>query len=415
MFTRISIAALAAVIAATSALAQSAMPPTAQTLPAVFGHDPVVLAATRQRIAARDPAIMPAANAFIREADKLLSMKPASVMDKTRIADSGDKHDYFSIGTYFWPDPSKPNGKPYINKDGQANPDNKKGTDFNAFSHTCTAVETLGLAYYFTANEAYAQKAAQLATTWFLAPETRMNPNFNHAQAVPGKNAGRSSGVLDAHPLANLTDGLALIAASPAWPAASQAAMRAWLEAYYKWMTTAPNALRETAAANNHGTWCNAQLAHIELALGKTDAARARVKRELTARIASQIKPDGEQPEELRRTRSYHYSLYNLEPLFLLAQLGDRVGWPESWSYATKDKRSLRAALAYVAPYVDPDKTWPHKDIEKGGIERARAHALLRVYLAHQADPELKSLYEKFASLYAKKTDRQLLFLPAIK
>jgi len=279
----------------------------------------------------------------------------------------------------------------------------------------CKAVETLGLAYYFTGNEAYAQKAAQLATVWFLAPETRMNPNFEYAQAVPGKNPGRPAGVLDAHVLTNLADGLALIAASPAWPAASQAAMRSWLEAYHKWVTTHPNGVKEAAATNNHGTWCHAHIAHIELVLGKTDAARERVKRELAARIASQITPSGEQPDELRRTRSYHYSLYNLEPLFQLAQLGARAGWPEGWSYATKDGRSLRAALAYVAPYIDPAKTWPHKDIEPGGIERARAYNLVRVYLAHQADPGLKALWEKFTPLYAKQTDRSLLFLPVVK
>lgn len=52
------------------------------------------------------------------EADKLLGMKPVSVMDKAFTPASGNKHDYMSQAPYFWYDSSKPNGLPYLRRDG---------------------------------------------------------------------------------------------------------------------------------------------------------------------------------------------------------------------------------------------------------------------------------------------------------
>lgn len=46
----------------------------------------------------------PAVKTLLRDADKALRMTPPSVMDKTMTADSGDKHDYMSMGPYWrWP------------------------------------------------------------------------------------------------------------------------------------------------------------------------------------------------------------------------------------------------------------------------------------------------------------------------
>lgn len=395
------------------AIAFAAADAAVAALPAVFAYDPALLANIRQRASAKDPSLQPAYGAFIREADKLLPMKPVSVMDKAKTADSGDKHDYFSLAPYFWPNPAKADGLPYVRHDGKTYPESKIGTDATTFPRVCNGVELLGLAYYFTGDERYAQKAAELTTVWFLDPATRMNPHFKYAQAVLGQNSGRNAGVLEARHLAALCDGLALISTSPAWPEKSQTAMRAWLETYYKWVTTSPNGLKEAAETNNHGTWCHAHLAHLELALGKPDAARARIEKELTARIASQIDPDGKQPKELVRTRSYHYSVFNLEPLFALASLGDRAGWPQGWTYATKDGRSLRGALALVAVHLDKSKTWLKKDIEPPRPERTLP--LLRAYLAHANDALFHELYLKYAPAMTTGKERWMLFLPAVK
>lgn len=380
--------------------------------PAVFGCDPAALESLRAAVAAKDPAIKPAFDALIQAADKVLPMKPVSVMDKKVVADSGDKHDYFSLAPYWWPDPAKPDGLPYIRHDGKRNPESRRENDADVFPGVCNNIERLGLAYYLTGNEAYAAKAAQLATVWFLDPATRMNPNLNYAQAVRGHNNGRGIGLIESRHLCALTDGLALIAGSTAWPAASRDAMRAWLDSYYKWLVTSKNGTDESGEKNNHGSWYAVQAAHLELVLGKTDAARQRIESKLPALIASQIMPDGSQPLELARTKSLNYSLFNLEALFALAQLGDRAGYTKGWTYATSDGRSLRAALAFVAPYLDTSKKWIKDDIET--TSRGRILPLLCEYLAHQDDAEFAALYKKFAHAPSPQTERWILILEGV-
>ena len=61
-----------------------------------------------------------------KEADKLSDVQPLSVMMKEKTPASGDKHDYMSQARYFWPDPAKPDGLPYINRDGISNPELSK-------------------------------------------------------------------------------------------------------------------------------------------------------------------------------------------------------------------------------------------------------------------------------------------------
>ena len=60
---------------------------------------------------------------LIREADKNLTSNIITVMDKPMTPPSGDKHDYMSMGRYWWPNPATADGLPYIRKDGVVNPE----------------------------------------------------------------------------------------------------------------------------------------------------------------------------------------------------------------------------------------------------------------------------------------------------
>lgn len=327
------------------------------------------------------------------EADKLLKLKPASVLDKTLTAASGDRHDYFSFAPYWWPDPKKPDGLPYLRRDGERNPDSTKGTDDAAFSRTCRAVETLGLAYYFTGDERYAAKAATVARVWFLDPATRMNPNLQHAQAIPGVSPGRAIGIIDSRNIVNLLDGLALIDGSPAWPAKDATAMKAWLTDFHRWLTTSENGREESTKENNHGTWWDVQAAALALAIGRPDDAKKILAAVPAKRIALQIEPDGRQPHELARTRSLAYSCFNLEAFLLLARLGEHVDL-DLWKFTTEDGRSLRGALRYLAPYADPAVEWPKKEID--ATKRSRLLPLLHEAVHRSGEPDLRALLEKF-------------------
>ena len=363
--------------------------------PRTFIIDAAGLVASRAQLERGDPALARAFAAVRAEADRLLKAKPASVMDKPKVAASGDRHDYFSLAPYWWPDPAKPDGLPYVRHDGETNPESKRGTDSAAFARTCTAVRTLGLAYWFSGDDRYARKAAELIRVWFLAPGTRMNPNLEHAQAIPGANRGRGAGIIDAHELVGLIDGLALLAGSPAWSSADAEAMRAWLADYHRWLTTSKNGRAEAAAENNHGSWYDVQAGGLAIALGRADDARKILAAVPQKRIARQIEPDGRQPLELQRTRSLNYSLFNLEALATLARLGEHVGL-DLWNFSTADGRNLRAALRLLAPYADPQKVWPRQDVR--GENRARVLPLLAEALRHGDEPAFRELLARFRS-----------------
>jgi Alginate lyase len=330
--------------------------------PRVFFLSAPALLETRTRVTRGDAALQPALAQLRKEADGLLKLKPPSVLDKPSVAASGDKHDYFTYGPYWWPDPSKPDGLPYIRRDGNLNPASKKGTDDAASDLITDAIQTLGLAYFFTSDEPYAVQAARFARVWFLDPATHMNPNLDHAQAIPGVTKGRGIGIIEYRELGRIADALALLGGSPAWTAADRAGFTAWLEDYYRWLLTSANGIDEQDELNNHGTWYDAQAAHLALLLGKKDEAKKILTEGLKLRLAAQIESDGAQPRELLRTKSLDYPLFNLEALFVCAQLAGETG-ADWWSFSTPDGRSLHAALSYLAPDVDPAKTWPKKDL----------------------------------------------------
>ena len=88
--------------------------------------------------------------------------------------------------------------------------------------------------------------------------------------------------------------------------------MKQQLEEFYTWLRTSANGRDEQNAGNNHGTWYDAQAAHLALVLERTDDARDILTQGLSRRLASQVRPDGSQPQELGRTKSL-YSLFHNE------------------------------------------------------------------------------------------------------
>jgi hypothetical protein len=228
--------------------------------PRVMSAGPAELAAVKARLAAGDKALRPALDRLIEDADEALRQRPLSVLDKKKSVAGADPHDYVSYAPYFWPNPDKPDGLPYVRRDGRHNHELVSQGDRNNFGDVKQAVETLALAYYFTGKAKYAEHAAALLRAWFLDPATRMNPNLDHGQAVPGGAAGRPEGVLEFRDMPQFVDALGLLEAAPAWTEADCKAMHAWLGRYYEWLTTSAVARGEERAENNHGTWYDVQV-----------------------------------------------------------------------------------------------------------------------------------------------------------
>lgn len=307
-----------------------------------------------------DAAFGAAYRELIIRADTALAAKPASVMDKRSIPVSGDRHDYVSLARYWWPNPSDPKGA-YVRRDGDTNPDIESNRfDRSALSRMAREADTLALAFYYSADRKYAEGAARVIRTWFLDPATAMNPNMNFAQAVPGVSNGRPEGVLDGASFIDVIDAAGLIGPSGALTPAETTAVEGWFSRYLDWMLSSPNGKAEGKASNNHGLWYDAQVARFALFARRPDIARRIVAAFPNARIAQQIDTSGALPEELTRTRSFHYSLYALGAAYTVADSAACLGID---LYRAEEKgRSLRKATGYVAAYRDRAADWPYKE-----------------------------------------------------
>jgi hypothetical protein len=329
---------------------------------------------------------------LLADANDSLDEKPSSVMDKTQIPPSGDKHDYISQAPYFWRDTNSTDTK-YVVHDGQRNPESGKDSDAGNFAGICYDSHTLALAYYFSGDEKYAAKAAEFIRAWFLNPATRMNPNLKYGQGIPGKVEGRAAGLITARCLADLVDAVGFLAGSKNWTTNDQQQMVAWAGDYFQWLTTSAIGLDEDGAANNHGTFYDVQAVSLALFLGKTDFAREKLLAAREKRIAKEIEPDGKMPKELKRTLSFQYSTFNLQAEMDLAALGRSAG-VDLWHYQTADGRSILKAAEFMAPYADPGRTWPYQQIKRPN-RRELGQLLLRA-AAEFPDSNIKDALKFF-------------------
>jgi hypothetical protein len=299
---------------------------------------------------------------LLHAADSVMKVPPLSVMQKAMMPPSGNKHDYMSLAPYWWPDSTKPGGVPYIRRDGQMNPQSRIDHDGLRLQRTIDAVQILALAYYFNNKTQYAARAAQLLRVFFIDPATRMNPNLNYAQAVPGVNQGRGIGIIDTRHMAQLVDAVRLLSTYPGWTSADAAAFRRWCTAYLTWLRTSTNGREEKSQTNNHGTWYDAQVAALALFVGDTRLARSVIGTSARQRVDSQIAGDGAQPMELERTRPMHYSLFNLDAFTQLAEMGRHVG-VNLWTYKSPKGGNLIGALRFLAPFSYTANRWPKADV----------------------------------------------------
>ena len=321
------------------------------------------LASTRARLMAHDTALTPAYRRLVADADKALAAPVVAVTDKkTLLPPSGDPHDYYSLSPYWWPDPSKADGLPYIRRDGETNPESKRDLDQPRVAQMGGNVSTLALAWYLTGDARYSRRAGDQLRAWFLDPATRMTPHLRYSQLVRGNPDERGSGIIDTRWFIEAVDAAQLLEGAPGWTPADQQALRAWMSRYLEWLQTSPNGKHEHDARNNHGSWFAAQTVAYALYTGDTALVR-RIAEDAKRRIGWQITPDGQQPIELERTRSMHYSNFNLEALSRIAEMGRQVG-VDLWRYEAPNGASLRKAADHLARFLPQPASWPGQQLD---------------------------------------------------
>jgi beta-glucosidase len=381
-------------------IGQPVPPPNPQLLMIDSAH----VARVRDSLRRGEPQFQTALTVLEAAANRALNVAPISVMDKGVTPPSGDKHDYMSQAPYWWPDPSKPGGRPYIRRDGQRNPEISRITDRDNLGRLESAVSSLGLAFYFTGRAEYAQHAAQLVRVWFLDPATRMNPHLQFGQGIPGIAEGRSAGIIETRFLPRIIDGVTLLQGSPAWTGSDDNALKDWMRAYLKWLLESPLGRDEARRGNNQETWADVQVVGLAFYTGQTDVAR-KILEDSREDIAQEFEPDGRQPREIARTRAWDYSIFDLTAFLHLAALGDRVG-VDLWNYSTADGRSLRQGLDYLVPFATGEKRFPHRQITE--FNASALHPVLRRGAAGWKEAR----YRELARQIGGETPRLELTLP---
>ena len=95
----------------------------------------------------------------LRAANRYLRESPVTVTAATNPRSAGSKHDFFSEGDYWWPDPANPAG-PYIQRDGMTNPDNFVAHR-QALMRLSLHVPALSAAWLLTKDRRYSQHAGR--------------------------------------------------------------------------------------------------------------------------------------------------------------------------------------------------------------------------------------------------------------
>ena len=341
--------------------------------PKVFVMDAKRLVEIKKKWEQKDEDVLRLTDSLQKQAERFLKMDPVSVMDKQFTPVSGNKHDYMSQAPYFWYDSTKPNGVPYMRKDGVRNPEIYKITDRTYLGNLENATRILSLAWYITGEKKYADKSAGLLRTWFLNESTKMNPHLEYGQAIPGVNTGRGIGLIETVALISIADAASLLQGSGSWTEADHLSLQKWYSQFLNWMLTSKNGKDEHAAKNNHGTWYYAQVIDFALFTGDTNKAKQLVE-ESKKRLDSQLTKEGKQPLELERTNGLGYSTMNLRGWFTVATLAKKTG-TDLWNYKTPQNVNIRAAFDWLLPYALGEKKWEYQQISK--YNRTEVYPLL--------------------------------------
>jgi hypothetical protein len=344
---------------------------------------------------------------ILAKAEESLAIPPMHITDKVADMSEGDAHEYYSNGDYWWPDPTKPDGLPYIRRDGESNPDN-----FN-FHREClssmrTAVANLAAGYKTSGREEYASHAVRILKEFFLDKETFMAPHLKYAQAIPGRCSGRGIGIIDTLHITEIPFAIKALESSKAMTKDIMEGLKAWFSEYLEWMNTHPYGIEERDYINNHAICWHVQALSFAGFVGNREIIKDCVKRYKEVLLPDQMRLDGGFTEELARTKPYGYSIFVLDNTVSLVYLASMFD-EDLWRYELEDGRSIKKGLDFLMPYLEDKKSWYlPADIEHFDGWPARASFMVFAGL-HYQDERYLNLYRSLApESFDKEVNRNL-------
>lgn len=294
---------------------------------------------------------------IIKTATAFLDSLPITVTNSICERSAGGQHDFYSEGDYWWPDPENPDGS-YIQKDGQTNPDNFVAHRL-AMIRLSQIVAMQTSAYLLTGDLKFAEATQKHLEAWFVNPETRMNPNLLYVQAIKGKVTGRGIGIIDAIHLIEVARSVEILEKNKAGSGQSLTEIKNWFSEFVTWLTTHQYGIDEMNAKNNHGTCWVMQVGMFARLVGNKQVLELCRERFKNVLLPNQMASDGSFPLELKRTKPYGYSLFNLDAFMVTAQiLSDKEN--NLFEFTTPDGLNLQLGAAFLYPYVKDKSTWPY-------------------------------------------------------
>jgi hypothetical protein len=291
------------------------------------------------------------------EAALAMTQLPVTVTAQSSPRSAGGIHDFYSEGDYWWPNPVSADS-PYIQKDGMTNPDN-----FIAHRHAMIRfsriVGSLASAYLLTDDEKYVKHALKHCHAWFADTSTKMNPHLLYAQAIKGRATGRGIGIIDAIQLIEVAQGL-LVMEKAGIGKDDYVAARNWFSEFLNWINTHKYGKDEMNAENNHGTCWVMQAAVFAKFTGNQEMMKFCSDRYKNVLLPNQMSVDGSFPRELRRTKPYGYSIFNLDAMATICQVLS-TNENDLWNYTTTDGKSIKKGIEYLYPFIADKTKWPHK------------------------------------------------------
>lgn len=221
-------------------------------------------------------------------------------------------------------------------------------------------VGALAAAYKVTGKDEYLRAALSHCKAWFIDTATLMNPNLLYSQAIKGRFTGRGIGIIDAIQLMEVAQGLASMENAKSMDKNILNGSKKWFAQYLQWVTTHKYGIDEMNAANNHGTCWVMQVACFAKFTGNQqlmDLCRGRYKNIL---LPGQMAPDGSFPKEIKRTKPYGYSIFNLDAMATICQILSSTT-DNLWDYQTADGRSVKKGIEFLYPFIKDKKKWPYR------------------------------------------------------
>lgn len=295
---------------------------------------------------------------ILDEASWAMQQEPITVTAETSTRSAGGKHDFFSEGDYWWPNP-KSVDSPYIQRDGMTNPNNFVAHRL-AMIRFSKIVGALASAYKLTGDKKYLFQALKHCKAWFVDIATLMNPNLLYAQAIKGRFTGRGIGIIDTIQLMEVVQGLMVMENDAAMDKVILAAIKNWFSQYLQWLTTNKYGRDEMNATNNHGTCWAMQVACFAKFTGNQKLMDFCSDRYKNIFLVKQMAGNGSFPRETGRTKPYGYSIFNLDAMTTLCQI---LSTKENdlWNYETADGKSIKKGIEFLYPYIVDKNKWPYR------------------------------------------------------